>query len=302
MQDWQAAKQRTARLSVLSNITLVCFKLAVGLYTGAVSIISEAMHSGVDLLAAVIAFLAVREANKPPDEQHAYGHGKIETLSGAVEALLIVAAALGIVYEAWEKLRTAYQPVYLEYGIGVMLLSAVVNSVVSLRLMRVARATDSQALAADALHLKTDVWTSAGVVAGLILIKITGWAMLDPLIAIAVALLVFRAGYTLTRESLQELTDVSLPPEEETIIRDIVASYPEVITFHRLRTRRSGSWRLIDIHIVVDKHMHLDKAHAVCDRIEAAIEQRLGRCDVVIHLEPCNYNEEIGACPLPPQD
>lgn len=295
-------KRRTARLSVISNTALVCFKLAVGLYTGAVSIVSEAVHSGVDLLAAVIAFLAVREAGKPPDEEHAFGHGKIETLSGAVEALLIVLAALGIVYEAWNKMHASHQPVFLEYGIAVMLISAVVNSVISRRLFAVARATDSQALAADALHLQTDVWTSVGVVAGLVAIKVTGWALLDPLIAIVVAAMVFRAGYILTRKSVLELTDVALPPEEEAAIREIVASYPEVIAFHRLRTRRSGSWRQIDIHIILDKNMHLDKAHAVCDRIEAAIEQRLGRCDLVIHLEPCDYYDDFGACPLPPSD
>lgn len=295
-------KRHTARLSVFSNTVLICFKLAVGLYTGAVSIISEAVHSGVDLLAAVIAFLAVREAGKPPDEEHTFGHGKIETLSGAVEALLIVLAALGIVYEAWQKMQTPHQPVFLEYGIAVMIVSAAVNSVISHRLFTVARATDSQALAADALHLQTDVWTSVGVVAGLVAIKLTGWTILDPLIAMVVAVMVFHAGYIMTRRSVLELTDVALPPEEEAAIEEIVASYPEVIAFHRLRTRRSGSWRQIDIHIILDKNMHLDKAHAVCDRIEAAIEKRLGRCDVVIHLEPCDYHGDFGACPVPPPD
>jgi len=291
-------KQRTARLSVISNTVLVVLKLVVGFYTGAVSIISEAAHSAVDLLAALIAFYAVREADKPPDGNHAYGHGKVENLSGAIEAVLIIVAALWIVYEAKDKLQTVYVPDFLEYGIVIMFISIVVNYFVSSKLYKVAVQTGSHALEADALHLQADIWTSAGVLIGLIIMKVTGFAWLDPVIAILVAGVVFKAGYGMTKKSLYELTDVSLPLEEEAMIIDVVKSHNEVISYHQLRTRRSGSRRLIDMHLILYKDMHLNMAHTVCDQIEAEIKAKLEFCDVVIHLEPCDQQKDIGACPL----
>lgn len=298
VEDLGMEKQRTARLSVISNTALVILKLAVGFYTGAVSIISEAAHSAVDLLAALVAFYAVRKSDKPPDENHAYGHGKIENLSGAVEAVLIVLAAVWIVYEAVDKFKSAHLPDFIEYGIVIMAISIALNYWVSSKLMDVARRTESHALEADALHLRADIWTSAGVLVGLAIIKVTDIAWIDPAIAIVVAVIVFKAGYGMTKKSLYELTDVALPPEEEKIIADILESHMEVISFHRLRTRRSGSYRLIDVHIILNKNMHLDKAHAVCDQLEAELKKELGLCDVVIHSEPCDYHEGFGSCPF----
>ncbi len=291
-------KERTARLSVISNTVLVVLKLIVGFYTGAVSIISEAAHSGFDLLASVIAFYAVRKADTPPDDDHAYGHGKFENLSGAIEAILIIGAAVWIVYEAGSKMNSATVPGFLEYGIAIMIISIAINYWVSERLFKVAKQTGSHALEADGLHLRADIWTSVGVLAGLVIIHITGLAWLDPVIAIIVAGIVFKAGYGMTKKSLYELTDISLPEHEEQMIIDIIHSHKEVISFHQLRTRRSGSWRLIDMHLILYKDMHLNKAHDICDQIEAEIKQKLGSCDVVIHLEPCDHLEELGACPL----
>lgn len=291
-------KERTARLSVISNFLLVLLKLAVGFFTGAVSLISEAAHSGVDLLASVIAFYAVRKADEPPDGNHAYGHGKFENLSGAIEAVLIVAAAVWIVYEAGNKINAARVPEFLEYGIILMIVSIVVNYWVSERLFKVAKETGSHALEADGLHLRADIWTSVGVLAGLVIIHFTGLAWLDPAIAIVVAGVVFKAGYGMSKKSLYELTDISLPAEEEQVIVDVIKSHTEVISFHQLRTRRSGSWRLIDMHLILYKDMHLNKAHAVCDQIEAEIKEKLGPCDVVIHLEPCDHHKDLGPCPL----
>lgn len=291
-------KERTARLSVISNFMLVLLKLVVGIYTGAVSIISEAAHSGVDLLASLIAFYAVRKADEPPDGNHAYGHGKFENLSGAIEAVLIVAAAVWIVYEAGSSIHTAKIPEFLEYGIILMVISIGVNYWVSGKLFKVAKETGSHALEADGLHLRADIWTSVGVLAGLVIIHFTGLAWLDPVIAIVVAGVVFKAGYGMSKKSLYELTDISLPAEEEQQIINIITSHKEVISFHQLRTRRSGSWRLIDMHLILYKDMHLNKAHTVCDKIEAEIKEKLSPCDVVIHLEPCDYHEELGPCPL----
>lgn len=299
IEDLSLEKQRTARLSVISNTVLVVLKLVVGFYTGAVSIISEAAHSAVDLLAALVAFYAVRKSDKPPDENHAYGHGKIENLSGAIEAVLIVLAAVWIVYEAVDKFKSAHLPGFIEYGIAIMVISIVLNYWVSGKLMEVAKRTGSHALEADALHLRADIWTSAGVLIGLAVIKVTGFAWIDPAIAIAVAVIVFKAGYGMTKKSLYELTDVALPPEEEALIAEVLKCHTEVISFHRLRTRRSGSYRLIDVHIILNKNMHLDKAHAVCDQLENEIKKELGLCDVVIHSEPCDYHDGFGSCPNP---
>lgn len=298
MESHNQLKQSTARLSVISNTVLVILKLVVGLLTGAVSIVSEAAHSAVDLIAALIAFYAVKKSSKPPDEDHAYGHGKFENLSAAIEAVLIILAALWIVYEAISKLQSPHQPEMLEYGIVVMVISIGVNYWVSGRLLTVARETDSHALEADALHLRADIWTSVGVLAGLSIMKVTGLVWIDPIIAIAVSVIVFKAGYEMTRKSLYELTDISLPEEEEALIREILNSHPDVINFHQLRTRRSGSRRLIDVHLVLNKNMHLNKAHAICDQLEAVITVELGNCDVVIHIEPCDYHEGFGYCPL----
>lgn len=257
-----------------------------------------AVRSAVDLLAAVIAFYAVRKADLPPDTNHAYGHGKIENLSGAIEAVLIIVAAIWIVYEAAGKLKGDYVPEFLEYGIIVMVISIIANYWVSSKLYKVAKQTGSHALEADALHLQADIWTSAGVLIGLIIIKITGLVWLDPAIAILVAGVVFKAGYGMTKKSLYELTDVSLPLEEEQLIIDVINNHTEVISFHQLRTRRSGSRRLIDMHLILYKDMHLNKAHMVCDQIEAEIKAKLQYCDVVIHIEPCDHHEESGTCPL----
>lgn len=279
-------KRQTAWLSILSNSTLVVLKLVVGFYVGAVSLISEAAHSAIDLVAAMIAFYAVKKAVEPPDEEHAYGHGKFENLSSAVESLLIVLAAIWIVYEAIEKLKYAQEPKYLAYGIAIMAVSILINYFVAARLMVVAKITQSQALEADGMHLRADIWTSVGVLVGLLAIEITGWMILDSVSAILVAGIIFKTGYEMTIASARELTDMSLPIEDEAIIMNIIHGHKDVIDFHKLRTRRSGSYRLLDVHVVMDKDMHLKQVHDVCDDLERQIKNALGMCDVIIHAEP----------------
>lgn len=287
-----ALKQRTAYLSIFSNTTLVLLKLAVGIYVGAVSLISEALHSGVDLIAALIAFWAVRKSVTPPDTEHDYGHGKYENLSAAVEALLIVAAAIGILYESVMKFAESRVPEMLGYGIAIMAISIVINFFVSHRLIRVARETGSQALEADGLHLRADIWTSVGVLLGLVLMQITGWGWLDPLIAIFVAGIIFRAGWRMVVDSTMQLTDASLPEEEEERIRKIIESVPEVRGCHCLRTRRSGSYKLLDVHVLFDGTMHLSQVHAICDEFEQLIRKEFGTFDIMIHPEPDGYHNK----------
>lgn len=279
-------KRSAAKMSIASNTALMIFKLVVGFYVGAVSIISEAIHSAVDLIAAMIAYYAVRTSSKPPDGDHAYGHGKLENLSGAIEALLIVGAAIWIIIEAAEKLGTNMMPEYLSYGIYVMGISIVVNLFVSERLLRVARKTESQALEADALHLRADVWTSVGVLVGLVLMEITGLTWIDPMMAILVAMIIFRAGYRMTLKSAGDLTDRTLPPSEEAVIVNILDSHEAVLEYHCLRTRKSGQYRFVDVHIVMDKNMSLERAHNISDQIEQLIKAKLSACSVVIHMEP----------------
>lgn len=293
MSKTDALKKRTAWLSIFSNTTLVLLKLAVGLYVGAVSLISEALHSGVDLVAALIAFWAVRKAITPPDTEHDYGHGKFENLSAAVEALLIVGAALAILYESVEKFGETAVPEFLEYGIAIMAFSIAINFFVARRLIAVAHKTGSQALEADGLHLQSDIWTSVGVLLGLLLMQVTGLPWIDPLIAIFVAGIIFRAGWRMVKESTLELTDASLPADVEARIMFLIESVPEVKGCHCLRTRRSGSYRLLDVHVLFPGSMHLSQVHAVCDELEEKIRREFGAFDIMIHPEPVeNHVEE----------
>lgn len=288
-----AIKRKTAWISVFSNTLLVCLKLFVGIYVGAVSLISEAAHSAIDLLAALIALYAVRKSTQPPDKEHAYGHGKFENLSSAIEAILIIIAAVVIVYEAINKFSNLVEHEFLEYGIIIMIISIVVNYLVSRRLIKVAKMTSSQALEADGLHLQADLWTSAGVLVGLAAMKVTGWLWLDPVIAILVAVIIFKAGYKMTVESTNELTDMRLPVDDEKIIKDILTNHVAVVGFHRLRTRRSGAYRLLDVHIILDKNMPLLKVHEICDQLEGQIKEAMEMCDVVIHAEPVGHKPEL---------
>jgi cation diffusion facilitator family transporter len=291
------AKVQVATLSVISNTTLVIGKIVAGLATGSVSILSEAIHSGLDLIAAMIAYFSVKEAGKPADDRHRYGHGKIENISGTVEALLIVVAAIWISYEAIGKLKNGGHVEQIGWGVAIMGVSAVVNIIVSSRLLKVAKATDSVALAADAMHLKTDVYTSFGVMLGLLLIKLTGISLLDPLVALVVALLILKAGWDLTRQAFFPLVDVSLPQEEEEIIIAVIESFStHYLEFHKLRTRKAGSERHIDLHLVVPKESPVREVHTLCDIIEDEIENRLPGSHVLIHIEPCKGSSDCNNC------
>jgi cation diffusion facilitator family transporter len=286
-----------AVLSVASNCLLIALKLVVGVLMGSVAVISEAIHSGIDLVAAVIALVAVRASSHDPDERHPYGHGKYENISGTIEALLIFAAAVWIIYEAAHKLVNPQEIDMPVWGAGVMLVSVIVNILVSRRLFKVGRETDSVALQADAWHLRTDVYTSVGVMVGLLVIWVVGMirpeldiSWLDPTVAILVALMIMKAAWDLTRESARDLLDVSLPHEDVSWIADFIAEgWPAVRSFHHLRTRKAGPNRFVDFHVVVDDKMSVAESHALADEIVAAIKDRVPESRVNIHVEPCVY-------------
>lgn len=289
-------KTSAARLSIFSNSFLILLKFVIGLLTGSVSIIAEAVHSLNDLVAAFIAFFSVRVSDKPADPDHPFGHGKIENVSGTIEAILIFIAAIAIIYEAWKKIITGVTIELTELGIGVMFISAVTNIVVSRLLYRVAKNTDSLALEADARHLSADVYTSLGVMVGLIAIKITGLNILDPIVAIGVALFITKTAWMITRKSFGGLVDEKLPSEEEaTIESSILEHVKDVVGFHKLRTRKAGSHRYVDLHLVMDKEVSLEQAHQMCDHLEKDIKSRLPNTSVIIHCEPCDARR-CGEC------
>lgn len=290
----QQRKVRAAGISVISNTALVVLKLVVGLLIGSVSVISEAIHSGVDLVAAGIALFAVKKAAQPADDDHPYGHGKIENASGTIEGLLIFVAAGWIMYEAIKRLVEPRPVEQVAWGIAVMLVSTVLNIIVSQNLFNVARDGDSVALLADAWHLRTDVWTSAGVMVSLGVMWLgermlpgRHFHWLDSVAALIVAVLILHAAYDLTKQSARDLLDWSLPDEEEQWIREYLAGLrSEVRGFHRLRTRKAGSRRFVDVHLLVDEDLSVRKAHDIAEQVESRIGDYLPNCSVVIHVEP----------------
>ncbi|OPX63101.1 MULTISPECIES: cation diffusion facilitator family transporter [unclassified Methanoregula] len=286
------AKQNTARLSVLSNTTLVLMKFVVGFAIGSVSIISEAIHSSMDLIAAVIAFFSVRKSAEPPDTEHSFGHGKFEDISGLIEALLIFVAALLIIYEAGVKLlgheTQEMRPELLIAGIAVMGISAIANWYVSHRLFAIAKESESIALESDAWHLRTDVYTSLGVFAGLILIKLTGNPIFDPLVALCVAVVIMKAAYDLTKRSVADLIDHSIPAADEKRIKEIIHQHAEIYAgFHDLKTRRSGPEIFIEFHLVVPGDISVVQSHDLTDHLESDLTTEFPRATITIHVEPC---------------
>jgi cation diffusion facilitator family transporter len=282
-------------LSIVSNSCLVVMKLVAGTMMFSVSVLSEAVHSMMDLIAAIIANYSIRKAVKPPDKEHAYGHGKYENVAGVIEALLIFFAAAIIIYESFLKILIGSPVEFLEIGIIIMGISTVVNFFVSRYLAKVAEDEDSIALEADSMHLKTDVLTSLGVFVGLIVINLTNLRILDPIIAIAVAVLIIRAAYRLTKETSKGLVDEKLPSEEEMVIKNVLLEHmPEFVEFHGLRTRKGGDQRFIDLHLVMKADTSVEDSHKVADHLEHEIKKRLPRTSVLIHVEPCDWRN----CPL----
>jgi len=285
-------KQNTARLSVISNTCLVLMKFVIGFAIGSVSIISEAIHSSMDLIAAVIAFFSVRKSAEPPDADHSFGHGKFEDISGLIEALLIFVAAILIIYEAAKKLlgdtTVELQPEMLIFGIAVMGISALANWYVSRRLFIVAKESESIALESDAWHLQTDIYTSLGVFAGLILIKLTGYQVFDPLIALCVAVVIMKAAYDLTKRSLADLIDHSIPETDEKRIKEIICEHSGTYAgFHDLKTRRSGPEIFIEFHLVVPGEISVVESHDLTDHLESDLNTEYPRAMITIHVEPC---------------
>jgi cation diffusion facilitator family transporter len=287
MTDRASQNRSAALLSMVSNALLTAVKLVVGVVTGSVAVLSEAASSAGDLVASAIAFAGVRAAARPPDADHPYGHEKSENLAAAVEGILILAAGAAVAVEAVRRLVSgAPEVAYLDLAIAVMAASAAVNWIVALRLRRVARRTGSPAIAGDAAHLASDVWTSAGAAAGLALVAITGWAALDAIVALAVAAYVVSVGTRLTWRAAHVLLDGSLPDGDMALIEGVLAGFErEGVSFHALRGRRAGSKRLVDLHMVVPPETTVRRGHAMSGRVKGAVRAALPGTEVLIHLE-----------------
>lgn len=285
----ETEKKLAAGFSITSNAVVIVLKLIAGIISGSISIISEAIHSLSDFLASVLTFFAVMRSSEPADKNHPYGHGRYEDMSGFIEGGLIVFAAVFIIYEAGKKLVSGY---YMEaeniFGISVMAFAVVANFLVSSYLFYVAKKSGSVSLYADGEHLRTDIWSSLGVLIGLVLIKLTGITILDPVIAIIVALFILQTGVKISRTTLNNLLDGSLPAEDLTEIENVIKSFEKegVIGFKNLKSRRVGPSKEIEFTLLFPEDMTIARCHDFCDDIEEKIAEKLGACSISIHAEP----------------
>lgn len=283
-------KMRVAGISVFAAIFLTGSKLAIGLLTGSLGILSEALHSALDLVAAVITYFSVRISDKPADRQHQFGHGKIENFSALLETLLLVITCVWIIYEAVNRLITGN--VHLEvtaWSYIVVVSSIIIDVTRSRALYKVARKYNSQALEADALHFSTDIWSSAVVLVGLICANFGIYAA-DSVAALGVALIVLSVSYRLGKKAIGVLLDRS-PATLSDEISSIIGLIPEVSYFHDLKVRVSGADTFVNVTIHIDPKLNMREAHAISDKVEEIICARINRCDVQIHYEPEEENE-----------
>ncbi len=284
-------KMLWARMSIISNSVLIFIKLIIWQLSGSISILSESIHSAIDLFAALIAFYAIRQASKPADEGHPYGHGKYENLSGIIESALIIVAGALICSEAFPKLFNPHKIELIDSAIGVMLLSALVNIFVSRKLHQIAKETNSIALETDGAHLAVDVYTCLGVMGGLIAIRLTGITIIDPIISILIAIYIFYIGIHLSIKSAKDLLDAGLPGSSILEIEEILAEHvPHIYAYRNIATRKSGSTIMIDLTLQFHAHQPVKEAHDMAHHIQEHLESHFKDSRVSIHLEPCNEN------------
>jgi cation diffusion facilitator family transporter len=282
-----------ARLSIIVVVCLIVLKVVVGTITGSLSIFAQAIDSFLDLFAVVVTLLAIRVAARPADTEHPFGHGKAENIAAIMQSVLIFIAGGLIIYSAVRRVQTGAALELTEAGIGVMAVSIIASIFLSRYLLGIARKEDSLALEANAHNIAADVYSAAAVFVGLLVVRFTGLGIIDSILAGLVALFIFKVAFDVLRNSFGGLVDVKLPEEEENIISATIKEHAgQVVDFHALRTRKAGSQRYIDLHLVMPKDISLEEAHNMCDHLEKDIEARLPNTDVIIHVEPCDDNCE----------
>lgn len=282
-------KKRVAFISVLAAIFLTGFKLVVGIMTGSLGILSEALHSGLDLIAAVITYFSVRISDKPADIDHNYGHGKIENFSAFIETILLLITCTWIIYEAVGRLSSGNTHIEITVWSYIVVISSIIIDVSRSRaLYKVAKKHNSQALEADALHFSTDIWSSAVVLFGLICANF-GFYFADSVAALLVALIVLFVSYRLGKKAVDVLLDKA-PQETILKVRQVLDNYPEVKYFHSLKVRTSGADTFIKFNIHVEPDWNLKDVHVLCDKIEKELNSVIPRSEVYIHAEPQETN------------
>ena len=285
-----SGRSGAVRLSIIVVISLIILKLVVGAVTSSLSIFAQAVDSFLDLFAVVITFMAIRVAAKPADEEHPFGHGKAENIAAVVQSVLIFIAGGSIIYSVVRRIQTEAALELTEAGIGVMAVSIVASIFLSRYMLRVARQADSMALEANAHNIAADVYSATAVFVGLLVVRLTDLYIIDSILAGLVSLFIFKVAFDVLRKSFGGLVDVKLPEDEENSVRAAVTEHfgGEVVDFHKLRTRKAGSHRYIDLHLIMPKDTSLEDAHRMCDHLEEDIESRLPQTDVTIHVEPCD--------------
>ena len=283
-----AKKNSAARFSIVVAIFLIALKATSGSLTGSISVWASLLDSVLDLFASTLNFIAVRAASRPADEDHAYGHGKAESLTSLFQAIVIGASGLFIVWEAVHRIREPHQTRSELIGIVSMIIAIVASAWLVRKLRRAAQETDSPALSSDALHYVTDIYISAGVLVALLLTALTNWKLADPLISLGIALYILKSAVGLAHESINVLMDRRLPVEVDDKVAEIVARYKNegVQGFHDLCTRRSGSQRFIDLHLEVNRNKRFEEAHDLTVQVLRAIEAEIPRSKVHVHTDP----------------
>jgi len=293
-----SSRSGVAKLAIISIIILIVIKAIAAILTGSISIRADAIHSVIDLSGVIVGYIGIRISDKPPDEKHTFGHGKAESIASAIIAGLIFVAAGTIFYEAIRRLISGGTLALVDVGIYITLAAIVINGAMSWYSLRVAHTTDSLALEASARDMLADVLSSVAVLVGLILVRFTGLVILDPIVALLVAVLIARTAFMTMKKSLSDLIDTKLPEEEERIITLAITEHiGELTSFHALRTRKAGNQRYIELHIVMRKNAVLEEAHRLCDHLEEDIKNKLPHTSVIIHTEPCSG--ECETCPVP---
>ena len=284
------AQQAAARLSIYSNVFLVLIKVGAGLQSNSLSVLGEGVQSLLDIVVSALILFTVRAAAAPPDSDHPWGHGKYENLTSLFQMLLVLGSIGGIWWASWVRWQNPVMPV-VDWGVAAIAVSIAVNLAMSRHMNRVARATQSAALAAEAVHLRGDLWACAGVMLGLVATHVFRNPRLDPLCAAIMTLFAGYAAVHLLRDTLRPLLDETLPGAEEACIRQVLKGDARVLDFHKLRTRQAGAKRLADVHIMLDDNLSFRAAHAVSEEVEEAIRAALPNTDVIVHFEP--YEEEV---------
>ena len=297
--DINIKKKYVAGLSIASNVVLTVLKIFAGIISGSLSIISEAIHSFSDLFASLLTYFSVIKSAEPADADHPYGHGRYEDFAGLIEGILIILASFFIIYKSATKIISGAIPESESMaGIAVMLLAVISNIIVSTMLFSTAKESNSVALQADGEHLRTDVYSSLGVLIGLVLIKISGHYIFDPIIAILIAAYIFKAGNKISQKALSRLMDHSLPNEDIDKIKDIIKEYSDVVTLkeNSIKSRQIGAAKDLDLILQFPENTTICACHKICDKIEQKIQTLYSNTSISIHSEPLCYKGNCQNC------